>query len=74
MGQDGIVRLIEGWVREILRCPACRGVLRDGVGEVDGRGEPRPELHCTVCRLGYRIEDGGIPVLLVDEARPIEEE
>lgn len=54
---------IESWLREILRCPACRSALRD----VTGPGGT-PELACTGCSLAFRIEDG-IPVLLVDEAR-----
>ena len=54
---------LEPWLREILRCPACRGELRDATGP-DGA----PELVCTQCSLAYRIDDG-IPVLLVDEAR-----
>ncbi|HIZ97293.1 MAG TPA: hypothetical protein H9805_01795 [Candidatus Janibacter merdipullorum] len=55
---------IEPWLREILRCPACRAELRDDTGP-DGQ-----ELVCTSgeCGLAYRVEDG-IPVLLVDEAR-----
>ena len=55
---------IEPWLREILRCPACRSELRDATGE-NG-----PELVCTSdsCGLAYRIDDG-VPVLLVDEAR-----
>ena len=55
---------IEPWLREILRCPACRDELRDDTGP-DGQ-----ELVCTSgeCGLAYRVEDG-IPVLLVDEAR-----
>ncbi|WEV79647.1 hypothetical protein O9K63_07640 [Janibacter cremeus] len=55
---------IEPWLREILRCPACRTSLRDDTG---GDG---PELVCTDpdCGLAYRV-DRGIPVLLVDEAR-----
>lgn len=66
MGQDGFVTVttIDGWLREILRCPSCSGVLRDGEGP-DGAAE----LHCTVCRLAYPVAEGGIPVLLVDEAR-----
>jgi uncharacterized protein YbaR (Trm112 family) len=62
-GQGQDVR-IEPWLREILRCPACRSELADA--EVDGL----PELHCTnaECGLQYRIDDG-VPVLLVDEAR-----
>lgn len=55
---------IEPWLREILRCPACRTELRDESG---GSG---PELVCSNagCGLAYRV-DQGIPVLLVDEAR-----
>lgn len=55
---------IEPWLREILRCPACRSELRDE------KGPAGPELVCTSdgCALAYRIDDG-IPVLLVDEAR-----
>ena len=57
---------IEPWLREILRCPACRSELADG--DSPGGG---PELVCTSasCGLAYRVDDG-IPVLLVDEARP----
>jgi hypothetical protein len=56
---------IEPWLREILRCPACRAELRDETG---AQG---PELVCTGpdCGLAYRVDEG-IPVLLVDEARP----
>lgn len=53
---------IEPWLREILRCPRCKGELTDAVGVA--------ELHCATCRLGYAVEDG-IPVLLVDLARPL---
>ena len=55
---------IEPWLREILRCPACRAELRDETGS-DGH-----ELVCTgsECGLAYRVDEG-IPVLLVDEAR-----
>ncbi|GAA2739371.1 Trm112 family protein [Pedococcus aerophilus] len=57
---------IEPWLREILRCPACRSELDDAAGEAG------PELHCTngECGLQYRIDDG-VPVLLVDEARKL---
>ncbi|XVX19297.1 Trm112 family protein [Actinomycetota bacterium] len=58
------VTRIEPWLREILRCPACHAELADETGEQG------PELRCTSaeCGLAYRI-DGGVPVLLVDEAR-----
>ena len=63
---------IEPWLREILRCPACRSELADATGPDGG-----PELLCTNttgtdCALAYRVDDG-VPVLLVDEARPTRE-
>jgi hypothetical protein len=61
---NGPSAAIEPWLREILRCPACRSEL------VDATAATGPELHCAndECGLQYRI-DGGVPVLLVDEAR-----
>lgn len=55
---------LEPWLREILRCPACRSELRDDTGPTG------PELVCTssTCGLAYRYDEG-VPVLLVDEAR-----
>ena len=55
---------MEPWVREILRCPACGGELRDSTA-LDGS----PELACPACALAYPVRDG-IPVLLVDDAYP----
>jgi uncharacterized protein YbaR (Trm112 family) len=57
---------MEPWVRDILRCPACGGELRDSTAP-DGA----PELICTTatCALAYPVRDG-IPVLLVDDAHP----
>ncbi len=46
----------------VLGCPKCHGKLayRDA-----------PEtLICESCKLAYPVEDG-IPVLLLDEARPV---
>ncbi|NLT55407.1 MAG: hypothetical protein GXX79_12785 [Actinomycetales bacterium] len=63
MREDVLVTTLDPWLREILRCPACLSTLRDGTGP---SGDP--ELQCTGCELAYRV-DGGIPVLLVDEAR-----
>jgi uncharacterized protein YbaR (Trm112 family) len=63
MRQDGTVTTIEPWLREILRCPVCHGALRDADGPEGG-----PELQCGGCPRAYRV-DGGIPVLLADEAR-----
>lgn len=49
-------------LKEILACPKCKGDLE--FHERDG------EIHCLACRLAFRIEDG-IPVMLLDEARPL---
>ncbi len=50
---------------DILVCPKCKGGL-ELTPQEDG-------LVCRACRLVYRIEDD-IPVMLVDEARPLEDE
>jgi uncharacterized protein YbaR (Trm112 family) len=49
-------------LKEILACPRCKGALEFH--------EDRAEIHCLACRLAYRIDDG-IPVMLIDEARPL---
>jgi uncharacterized protein YbaR (Trm112 family) len=58
-------RSIEPWLRDILRCPACRSELDDATGPEGG-----PELVCTGadCGLAFRVDDG-VPVLLADQAR-----
>ena len=48
---------------EIIRCPACRGTFAD---LTDGAAD---ELSCTGCGNVYPVRNG-VPVLLVDEARP----
>ena len=48
---------------EILVCPKCKG-------DLDYRQEPAEVLVCPACRLVYAVEDG-IPVLLIDEAKPL---
>ncbi|MEP9383918.1 Trm112 family protein [Nocardioides cheoyonin] len=51
---------------EIIVCPQCRGDLLPVEGGPGGEGE----LVCQgTCGLAYPVR-GGIPVLLVDEARP----
>lgn len=64
--RGGTDAVIEPWVREILRCPACGSTLADG-----RRADGSPELVCTgrACALAYPVRDG-VPVLLVDEAYP----
>ncbi|MEO8295281.1 MAG: Trm112 family protein [Gemmatimonadota bacterium] len=47
---------------EILVCPKCRG-------ELEYHREPE-SLVCHACRLVYPVEDG-IPIMLIDEARPL---
>jgi uncharacterized protein YbaR (Trm112 family) len=49
-------------LKEILACPKCKG-------ELEFR-EDRQEIVCKACKLVYRIEDD-IPVMLVDEAKPL---
>ncbi len=57
------------WVREILRCPVCRGRLEDATSAND-QSALRCAADCDApgLRRLYRI-DQGIPVLLADEAR-----
>jgi uncharacterized protein len=45
----------------ILVCPRCHGAF---VAEPEA-------LRCDACRVRYRVEDG-IPVLLIDEATPVD--
>lgn len=52
-------------LREILVCPRCKGEL---AATADGRW-----LTCRPCRLKYPIREG-IPVMLVEEAEPADEE
>ena len=47
---------------EILVCPKCKGDLEY---------RPQPEaLICRACHLVYAVEDG-IPIMLIDEAKPL---
>ena len=50
-------------LKEILACPKCKG-------ELEFREEEQ-KIICKNCKLVYRIEDD-IPVMLVDEAKPLE--
>lgn len=49
-------------LKEILACPKCKGPLVFR--------EEQAEIHCERCRLAYPIREE-IPVMLVDEARPL---
>ena len=48
---------------EILACPKCHTKV-----ELSKSGDA---LECANCKLRYRIDDG-IPVMLIEEATPIE--
>lgn len=48
---------------DILACPKCKGAIH-----LNDRGDG---LICDVCRLLYEIRDD-IPIMLIDEAKPIE--
>lgn len=54
--------MLDPQLLEILVCPRCRG-------ELTYQKDP-PYLLCERCRLKYEVRDG-IPILLVDEARPL---
>lgn len=49
----------------ILVCPQCKGSLSHITS-------PDEVLVCRSCRLTYRVDDG-IPVMLIDEAQPLDE-
>ncbi len=49
---------------DILACPQCKG-------ELEYR-EAENALLCHACRLRYRVEND-IPVMLIDEATPLED-
>lgn len=50
---------------EILVCPKCKG-------DLEYHESPPEVLTCRSCRLEYRVEEG-IPIMLIDEARPLPE-
>ena len=50
---------------EILVCPQCKGALEHHV-------TPAEALLCRACRLVYEVQDG-IPVMLIDEARALDD-
>jgi uncharacterized protein YbaR (Trm112 family) len=46
----------------ILVCPRCKGQLTHRADV--------PSLDCPACQLSYPIREG-IPIMLIDEARPL---
>jgi uncharacterized protein len=55
--------MLDDRLLEILVCPRCKG-------ELEQQNEPE-SLVCHACRLRYEVRDG-IPIMLIDEARPLE--
>jgi hypothetical protein len=53
----------------ILVCPKCKGEL-DVKRDAEGA---EASLDCTACALSYPVDDG-IPVMLVEEAQPLQAE
>jgi len=49
---------------DILACPKCKGSIT--------LNETEDGLVCDSCKLLYEIRDG-IPIMLIDEAKPIRE-
>lgn len=55
--------MIEPWLLELLVCPKCKGELVH---------ETEPEaLVCPACKLRYEVREN-IPILLIDEATPLD--
>jgi len=50
---------------DILACPKCKGPVR--------LNEEENGLICESCRLEYEIKDD-IPIMLIDEAKKLEDE
>ncbi len=48
---------------EILVCPKCKG-------DLECQEQPEEALVCQACRLVYAVDDG-IPIMLIDEAKPL---
>jgi uncharacterized protein len=55
--------MLDDRLLEILVCPKCKG-------ELEHRLDPE-ELVCGVCLLRYEVRDD-IPIMLIDEATPLE--
>ena len=55
--------MLDAKLLEILVCPKCKGELQ--------YSEEEATLTCHACKLVYEIRDD-IPILLIDEARPLE--
>jgi hypothetical protein len=56
--------MIKQELLDILACPKCKGSV-----QLD---QTKQGIACTTCQLLYEIKDD-IPIMLVDEALPLEE-
>ena len=56
--------MIKKELLEILACPQCKGPVELNVEDTG--------IVCRACKLVYEIRDG-IPIMLIDEAKPLEE-
>lgn len=50
---------------QILVCPKCKSALEHHTSPVEA-------LVCRECKLVYAVQDG-IPIMLIDEARPLDD-
>lgn len=57
--------MIKKELLDILACPKCKGPVE----LINDRGNG---LVCRTCKLVYEIRDD-IPIMLIDEAKPLEE-
>jgi len=55
--------MIDNKLLDILVCPLCKAKVE----------QQQNELICAKCKLAYKIDDG-IPVMLIDQARKLENE
>jgi uncharacterized protein YbaR (Trm112 family) len=55
--------VIEQWLLDLLVCPQCKG-------ELTHETEPEESLACPRCRLRYEVREN-IPIMLIDEAKPL---
>lgn len=64
--KPGNVRVtLDQQLLDILACPKCKGTLL--------YRQQDEALDCPACRLRYHVRDG-IPVMLIDEATPLDQD
>lgn len=63
-GREGGIMAISQELLDILACPKCKGDIY--------LNQAKDGLICDACKLLYEIRDD-IPIMLIDEAKPIED-